>query len=334
MNGQPVESTVWIPVAPDEAFALVTDPARLRRWLMVAGTLDVRVGGEVHLVVAPGAHAVGTVTIVEPGRRFAYTHGWIDDTEMPPGSTSVEVLLEPEHDGTRVTIHHHGLPDGYADMADGWADFLQRLARTARGEHNRHDWRPDMETATTGAVLESALFALLSAFRAVKTEQRPAATGSTEFTIEEVAQHLVDNARWLAPAIGASLDTAASHQAAHLEVEVADALWPIVRTLEAHPPGHQLDLGQPIGSETVTKYLSVEFLVHAWDVTHALGHPLDASTALVDTVHRHCRETRTTLFFQPGSYDEALPAPPNATSLESLLALTGRSGSASTVIRQ
>ena len=324
MNDQPVESTVWIPATPDEAFALVTDPARLRRWLMVAGSLDVRVEGEVHLVVAPGAHAVGTVTTAEPGRRFVYTHGWVDDAEMPPGSTSVEVILDPEHDGTRVTIRHHGLPAGYEGMAEGWAEFLQRLARTARGEHNRHNWPPELETATPGAVLESALFALLSAFRTVTPEHRNVATGCTEFTIEELAQHLVDNASWLAPVVGAALNTTSSPQSAHLEVAVADALWPIVLTLETLPPGHQIDLGQPIDNETVTKYLAVEFLVHAWDITHALEHQLDASDALVEAIYRCCQETRTTLFFQPESYDDALPSPAEATSLERLLALTGR----------
>ncbi|MBW8173941.1 hypothetical protein K0651_12865 [Ornithinimicrobium sp. Arc0846-15] len=47
-----VDATVWLPVSPVEAFDLVTRPDRLRRWLMVAGRIDLRVGGEVHLVVA------------------------------------------------------------------------------------------------------------------------------------------------------------------------------------------------------------------------------------------------------------------------------------------
>lgn len=95
-HAKPVETSVWIPATPDEAFGLVTDPARLRRWLIVAGTMDVSVGGNVHLVVAPGAHAAGKVTVVEPGRRFAYTHGWVNDEQMPPG-----VDLSGDPAGTR-----------------------------------------------------------------------------------------------------------------------------------------------------------------------------------------------------------------------------------------
>ncbi|MDN5725326.1 MAG: SRPBCC domain-containing protein, partial [Propionibacteriales bacterium] len=226
MNETLVETDIWIPVPPEVAFTLVTDPVRLRRWLIIAGTIDVRVGGEVHLVVAPGAHAVGRVTAVEPARRFTYTHGWLGSDEMPPASTTVEVLLDPEAEGTRITVRHHGLPVGYEDMADGWSDFLRRLAHTAAGGHNAHDWAGGGETATAEAVLDSTLFTLLSALRQVDRLDTP--TPSTDFTIAALVEHLIDNATWVASTLGIPSSVPSGPDA---ESRVADALWPLVRLL-------------------------------------------------------------------------------------------------------
>ena len=37
--------SVTLPVSPDEAFALVTQPERLRRWQTVSAYVDLRAGG-------------------------------------------------------------------------------------------------------------------------------------------------------------------------------------------------------------------------------------------------------------------------------------------------
>ncbi len=61
--------SVLLPVSPDEAFALVTEPERIRRWLAVSAYIDLRAGGDFRWTVATGSHAAGTVREVEPGRR-------------------------------------------------------------------------------------------------------------------------------------------------------------------------------------------------------------------------------------------------------------------------
>ena len=42
-----------LPVGPDEAFELVTDPERLRRWAAVCATVDLRAGGSWSWLVTP-----------------------------------------------------------------------------------------------------------------------------------------------------------------------------------------------------------------------------------------------------------------------------------------
>ena len=46
--------SVLLPVSPDEAFALVTEPERIRRWLAVSAYIDLRAGGDFRWTVATG----------------------------------------------------------------------------------------------------------------------------------------------------------------------------------------------------------------------------------------------------------------------------------------
>ena len=53
---------------------------------------------------------------------------------MPPGSTTVEVTLEPHAAGTRLRLVHRGLAGPMADAhAGGWANYLARLAPSPNG---------------------------------------------------------------------------------------------------------------------------------------------------------------------------------------------------------
>ena len=52
----PYTITRDLPVTPDEAFALITEPERLRRWKTVSATVDLRAGGAYRFTVIPGPH--------------------------------------------------------------------------------------------------------------------------------------------------------------------------------------------------------------------------------------------------------------------------------------
>ena len=61
-----------LPVSPDEAFALITDPERIRRWQTVSAYVDLRAGGSYRWVITPGFTAAGTYQEVEPGTRIVF----------------------------------------------------------------------------------------------------------------------------------------------------------------------------------------------------------------------------------------------------------------------
>src|ERR1039458_8024620 len=51
------EKTVLLPVSTDEAFALITEPDRLRRWKTVSARVDLRAGGQYRWGRSPGGAA-------------------------------------------------------------------------------------------------------------------------------------------------------------------------------------------------------------------------------------------------------------------------------------
>jgi uncharacterized protein YndB with AHSA1/START domain len=63
---------VVLPVDIDEAFALITEPERLRRWQTVSTRVDLRVGGDYRWTITPGHVAAGTFREVEPGKRVVF----------------------------------------------------------------------------------------------------------------------------------------------------------------------------------------------------------------------------------------------------------------------
>lgn len=319
-----VETTVWLPVSPAEAFELVTRPDRLRRWLIVAGRIDLRIGGDVHLVVAPGAHAVGTVTEIEPGRRFSYTHGWVGDEALPPGSSEVTVELQAREGGTSVVICHRGLPEGATGgMQEGWNDFAERLSRTGAGTRNGRDWPPAQELSSPASVLDSTLFALLDTLRTFDPQDLSRQTPCDEYTVQDLAQHLIDNATMLGQAL--SRPDPDVPPDGDLEDQVASALWPCVEAAQALPPERETDLGgATVTTDELVKYLSVEFLVHAWDIAQATDSELDTSPELHQVVLEYAQQTRSTPFVTDDTFKPATPASAADKPLDQLLALTGR----------
>ncbi len=87
--------TVQLPVNPDEAFALLTEPERLRRWQTVTATVDLRVGGDYHWAVTPGHLAGGTFKEVVPGKQVVFGWGWDGSDDLPPDASTVTITWSP-----------------------------------------------------------------------------------------------------------------------------------------------------------------------------------------------------------------------------------------------
>ena len=126
-------------------FAFFTDPDKMVRWKGQIARLDPRVGGEYYVDITGRDIAHGEYLEIDPPHKIVFTWGWEGEGHpIPPGSTRVEVTLEPDGDATILRLVHSGLPAGAgAQHAEGWNMYLPRLVVAAAGGDPGKD--PHME---------------------------------------------------------------------------------------------------------------------------------------------------------------------------------------------
>lgn len=138
-----IERTITIAAAPDTVFRLLTDPNEYVRWKGQRAEFDPRPNGGFRVLFPNGTDIVaGKFVELVPERRVVFTWGWEGNEHVPPGSSTVEIDLEPAGTGTRLHLVHRGLPvPAIARHAEGWDYFLPRLIAVGAGRS------PDPENA-------------------------------------------------------------------------------------------------------------------------------------------------------------------------------------------
>lgn len=314
--------TVSLPVSPDEAFALVTQPERLRRWMAVTARIDLRAGGAWRWTVTPGNVAGGTVREVEPGRRVVLDWGW----DLMPGAEgslgTVTVTVEPDGEGASVTLVHEGLDvEQEASHAEGWNHFLGRLeVAAAEGDAGPDDWAAAPDPIDELVAAEAALAVLQHVLRQVGPGDGDRATPCSEFTVDELTEHLLDNLVGLGTMAEAELvrpgTTGLEESVASLGAEVIEA-WRR-RGLDGMARSPFGEAPAPV----LAGIVAVELLVHAWDYAQATGAVITASDELVTYVAGLAE--RVVPGARGRAFADEVPAPADADALTRLAAYTGR----------
>lgn len=147
-----VQVSVQIAARADEIFPYFTDPARHVQWMGSHADLDPVPGGRYRVQMPDGFRAAGEFVELDPPHRLVFTWGFADEdavkrskseqvaagngNPMPAGSSRVTVTLEPEDDGTRLTLRHEHLPN--EQLRDGhqtaWETYLPRLITSVAGQ--------------------------------------------------------------------------------------------------------------------------------------------------------------------------------------------------------
>ncbi|MFE9692737.1 SRPBCC domain-containing protein [Micromonospora sp. NPDC005806] len=126
-----IVATEHIKAPPEVVFPYLTDPALIVKWIGVRAELDPQPRGVFSLdmgdVVARGAYIT-----VEPPYRVVFTWGIPGNDALPPGESTVEVVLTPDGDDTMVVLTHRGLPSTLIGIhRAGWEHQLGRLGVAA-----------------------------------------------------------------------------------------------------------------------------------------------------------------------------------------------------------
>jgi uncharacterized protein YndB with AHSA1/START domain len=146
-----LERTLTIDASPETVWEFFVDREKMKRWMGVDATVEPRPGGIYQCEVLPGHIAAGEYVELDQPNRLVFTWGW-EKTDSPtaikPGSSTIEVELTPEGDGTQLRFLHRDLPSTAATEthARGWDHYLPRLEiAAAGGDPGQDSWlAPDM----------------------------------------------------------------------------------------------------------------------------------------------------------------------------------------------
>src|SRR5215469_15937644 len=128
-----------IAAPPSTVFAYLTDPQKILSWMGMEASTEPQPGG-LYLIKGVGQYgrtARGAFREVVPVHRLAYSFGWDDSDEVPPGSGLIEIDLIDHDGGTLMRMTHSGLPNESQCISHGkgWAHYLGRLAIAASGRN-------------------------------------------------------------------------------------------------------------------------------------------------------------------------------------------------------
>lgn len=324
-NNVTAEKTVLVPLGADETFALLTQPERLRRWQAVTARVELRAGGEYRWTITPGHSAAGTITELEPGKRLVFTWGWEGSEDLPPGTSTVTITLEPAQGGTKVRLVHSGLtPEQAAGHLEGWSHYGDRLVAAAeRGDAGADSWMSSEPTDPLTAA-EAALAVCQLVLRDLPPESGAAQTPCVKFTVDDLVEHLLGSVQSLGSAVGATVPDSVG---APWEVRVADAGQVTLEAWRTHGlDGNVNLLSSEVPAAVGANILAVEFLVHAWDVAHATDRTIEVD----DTLSRYVLELARSLI-RPQMRDgdrfaAEIEVGPDADNIGRLVAFTGREG--------
>jgi uncharacterized protein (TIGR03086 family) len=318
------EKTVLLPVSTDEAFALITEPDRLRRWKAVSARVDLRAGGQYRFTVVPGHVAAGTFVAVEPGRRIVFGWGWEGDPDLAPDGSTVTITLEPVEGGTLVKLVHDGLSDEQvASHLEGWNHFFGRLERAASaGDAGPDDWAAAPADLNALTCAQATLAVCQNVLRGIGESDLGRPTPCSDYTVAQLSEHLIGSVVSLGGMAGAEVVPAATGT---VESRVAFAAQQALEAWDHRGLEGTVKLGgQDLPAATAVSILSIELLVHGWDFAAATGQQVNVSDEVSRYVLDLAHQIISPQARERGSFANAVEVGPDVDNLDRLIAFSGR----------
>jgi uncharacterized protein YndB with AHSA1/START domain len=130
-----LDRTIIIKAKPETVFQFFNDSARWASWWGAGSTIDARPGGKVYIRHPGGVETLGEVLEVRDGERIVFTYGYATGKPIPPGSSRVTILLEPDQSGTRLHLRHEFADAGARDEhVQGWRFQLSLFSNVVANE--------------------------------------------------------------------------------------------------------------------------------------------------------------------------------------------------------
>jgi uncharacterized protein YndB with AHSA1/START domain len=127
---EPLHFEIRINATREEVFPYLTDSRLVAQWLGTTADIQPEPGGQ-FAIDFDDTKSRGHFITVEAPQRVVFTWGIPGSEELPAGSTTVEITLTPDGDGTIVRLIHHGVPASLREgHEEGWIACLDKLSHT------------------------------------------------------------------------------------------------------------------------------------------------------------------------------------------------------------
>lgn len=135
--------SIEIAAVPEAVFEYLVTNEGMTAWMGQYADLDPTPGGQFAVNIA-GHPVRGKYLRVERPTRVMVSWGFAGSDDLPAGASTVDFRLTRTASGTRVDLHHSDLPEAEVrGHADGWTNFLPRLAAVGAGvEAGPDHWQP------------------------------------------------------------------------------------------------------------------------------------------------------------------------------------------------
>jgi uncharacterized protein (TIGR03086 family) len=246
--------------------------------------------------------------------------GWEGDDALPYDGSTVTITIDPADGGSTVTLVHEGLnAEQEAGHAEGWNHFLGRLEQLATtGDAGPDEWAWAPENLTPIVAAEAGLAVLQPILRNLKDTDRPLPTPCEEFTVHDLAVHLMESITSLGAMAGVDVVAPEGSLEHKVSTMATQALEPW-RTFDL--TGSVIDRDVP--AAFAVNIFAIEFVLHAWDFAQATGQQVHVSDEVVNYV-TGLAEVVIPVARQNGSFADELAADGGASPLERLAAFSGR----------
>jgi uncharacterized protein YndB with AHSA1/START domain len=125
-------TSIRIAAPPAVVFPYLIDPPLLARWIGDATGSTPEPGGPFAIAITEAKLVLGRFLTVDPPNRVVFTWGVPGSAVLPPGSSTVEIVLTADGADTVVELTHRDLPvSEVTDHRAGWTGLLKVLARVA-----------------------------------------------------------------------------------------------------------------------------------------------------------------------------------------------------------
>lgn len=251
--------------------------------------------------------------------RMLFEQFWTSELDM-----LLDDALEPADGGTSVRLVHEGLqtPEAVAAHSEGWNYYLDRLlAQASTGDAGADEWSAAPQDLNELSSVDATLAIVQRVLAQVSGADAQTQTPCADFNVEQLLDHLAGSIASIAKALDADVADDAGKSP---EVRIADLAQPTLQTFYHRGLEGTIDMGYAeLPAPMVASILNLEFLVHAWDFSKALGVELSVEDELTDYVEALAQNTISDQVRAGGSFAPAQEVNETASSLDRLVAFTG-----------